>query len=104
MSDPLKDALRKRRENNPNPIKPIPIAMNYLISKFVAPMLRSWKTTLAGVGLVATGVGMLTHSGIAIADGDTNVEAVMSGWGNIVAGIGLILGRDANVSSRDSGV
>lgn len=49
-------------------------------------MVKNWKTTLAGIATILAGVSKAINEGL-------SVEAL----GLIVAGIGLVLGRDYNV-------
>ena len=51
-------------------------------------MFKSWKTTLAGLASIATGV-------ISFSNGET-----MTGITAIIAGVGLLLGKDFNVSGQ----
>lgn len=64
--------------------------------------MKSWKTTLAGVGTILTAVGVALK---AVFDGDpatsVNFEATITA---ITAGVGLILARDNSVSSEQAGV
>lgn len=64
--------------------------------------MKSWKTTLAGVGTILTAVGVALK---AVFDGDpstsVNFEATITA---ITAGIGLIAARDNGVSSEQAGV
>ena len=63
---------------------------------------RSWKTTLAGLSSIMSGLGQIIY---AITDGNpqTNPD-----WGTsiplIITGIGLIFARDNDKSSRDIGI
>ena len=60
--------------------------------------MKSWKTTLAGVGAILGSLGALAKG---IADGDkTLIGTSISG---IVAGVGLIFARDNNKTSEDVG-
>lgn len=103
MND-LNRALKRRREKNPNKIEPLKLTMNFLLTKFISPMLRSWKTSIAGVGMIATGIAMLSHVGVNAADGTIDTEAAVQGWAMIMGGVGMIAARDANVTSKESGV
>lgn len=49
-------------------------------------MLKNWKTTLAGIATILAGVSKAVNEGL-------TVEAL----GLIIAGIGLVLGKDFNV-------
>lgn len=64
--------------------------------------MKSWRTTLAGVGTILTAVGVALK---AVFDGDpatsVNFEATITA---IMAGIGLIAARDNGVSSEQAGV
>jgi hypothetical protein len=65
-------------------------------------MKGSWKTTMAGVAAILTALGSALT---AIFDGNpsTNVE-IATTVSAIMAGIGLIMARDNNVSSEQAGV
>jgi len=49
-------------------------------------MFKNWKTTLAGIASICTGV-------VAITNGD-----IYSGATAIIAGLGLVVGKDFNVT------
>ena len=63
--------------------------------------MKSWKTTLAGVGaiMVAVGAALAAHF-----DSDASTVA---NWGAVmaavIAGIGLIVARDNGVTSEQAG-
>ena len=65
-------------------------------------MKASWRTTAAGIGaiLVAAGSAMSAHF--------DNDPLTVADWGSVVAavvaGIGLIMARDAKVSSQQEGI
>lgn len=65
-------------------------------------MKPSWRTTAAGIGaiLVAAGSAISAHF-----DSD---PLTVADWGSVVAaviaGIGLIMARDAKVSSQEEGI
>ena len=63
--------------------------------------MKSWRTTVAGVGTILASVGFALK---AIFDGDptTNVDFPVLVAG-ITAGIGLITARDNKVSSEEAG-
>lgn len=64
-------------------------------------MFKSWKTTLAGIGAVLVAVGTVLK---AYFDGDPATVADFGVAGAaVVAGIGLIFGRDNDVSSETAG-
>lgn len=64
-------------------------------------MKSSWKTTVAGVGAILVAVGSALN---ATFDAD---PATVADWGAviaaIVAGVGLIMARDNNVTSEQAG-
>lgn len=64
--------------------------------------MKSWKTTLAGVGAILAVVGTALS---ALFDAD---PATVPDWSvvsaGIMAGLGLIVARDANVSSEQQGL
>jgi len=63
--------------------------------------MKSWKTTLAGVGAIMMAVGAALSAHF---DSDATTVA---NWGAVmaavIAGIGLIAARDNNVSSEQAG-
>jgi hypothetical protein len=97
MSFPRLPTLRQRQ--NQNKIRPMNI-----IAKWIAPYVASWKTTLVGVGMIGSGIALLTQTGTKLADGELDTTPAMEGWAMILAGIGFIAGRDANKSSQDSNI
>ena len=97
MSFPKLPTIRQPR--NPNKIRPMNI-----ITKWIAPYLASWKTTLVGIGMIGSGIALLTQTGTKLADGEFDVTPATEGWAMILAGIGFIVGRDANKSSQDSNI
>ena len=62
----------------------------------------NWKTTLGGVGVVLTAIGVALNRAF---DGDpeTNVQIELLVV-EIMAGLALIFARDGDKSSQDSGV
>jgi hypothetical protein len=64
-------------------------------------MTASWRTSLAGLGTILAAVGVAVT---ALTDGD---PATIPDWGivitAVIAGIGLFLARDNNVSSESAG-
>lgn len=80
--------------------KPNIILMNKLILKYIGPILRSWKTTLAGVATIASGVAILAGVGVSAADGELSTEQALTGWGLITAGIAQIVAKDATVTGK----
>lgn len=83
--------------------------MKALLSLVTRP-LRAWavnyKTTLAGITLVAHGaVAVLDHvNAITQGNADLSPDALQLAVGEILAGAGLIAARDADRSSQQSGV
>lgn len=64
-------------------------------------VLANWKTTAAGVALICGAVASFLT---AVTDNDpATIGDPALLVGGIAAGIGLIMGRDGNVSSEDSG-
>lgn len=65
-------------------------------------MKASWRTTVAGIGAI------LVAAGSAIGAHFDNDPLTVADWGSvvaaIVAGIGLIMARDAKVSSQQEGI
>lgn len=62
--------------------------------------MKSWKTTLAGVAMILTGLGAAAN---AIATGSFSGETITAIFAAISGGIGLIAARDNNVTSEDVG-
>lgn len=54
------------------------------------PLPRSWKTTLAGLALLLTVVSKVAGSGVGSLTGQD--------WTAVLAGAGLLVAKDANVS------
>jgi hypothetical protein len=78
--------------------------MNWILKK-ILPFLINWKTTLAGVGLIAHAISSVADQLVAVADGGPlTLEGLHIAWGEIIGGIGLIAARDANKSSQDSSI
>ena len=61
--------------------------------------MKSWKTTLSGVGVILTALGAGIKMFLA---GDTG-SAITALVGGISAGVGLIAARDNNVTSEQAG-
>lgn len=63
--------------------------------------MSSWKTTAAGIGTMAAAIG------VAVTAMFDNDPTTIADWGSVVAaiiaGIGLILARDNNVTSEQAG-
>ena len=79
-------------------------AMNY-VSKKLLPFLLNWKTTLAGVALILHGCSAIVESLLQVTEGASlTLDSLQLGFGEIIAGAGLIAARDANKSSQDSNV
>ena len=62
-------------------------------------MKGSWKTSAAGASSILGGLALVAK-GIS----ENNFEAIGSGITAVIAGIGLILARDNNVTSEQAGV
>jgi len=76
--------------------------MNFVLKK-ILPFLLNWKTTLAGVGLIAHGIGSVADHLHGATDGHPiTLESLQLAIGEIIGGLGLIAARDANKSSQDS--
>lgn len=71
-----------------------------LLLKYVSPFLKSWKTSLAGVGTIASGIVLLSGVGVAAADGELSTDQAVIGWGLVVSGVAQIMGKDANVTTK----
>jgi hypothetical protein len=63
-------------------------------------MKSSWKTSLAGVASILTGLLTLVHSG---QNGTITTADMTTAFTAIIAGVGLIFARDNNVSSEEAG-
>jgi hypothetical protein len=64
--------------------------------------MKSWKTTIAGVGAILTAVG---HALSALFDNDPSTVVQLDVTvGAILAGVGLIAARDNGVTSEQAGV
>ena len=63
-------------------------------------MIKSWKTTLAGIlGIIAAGITMVA---VPILDGDETTVANWAAFGAMaVTAIGLLFARDNKVTSED---
>jgi hypothetical protein len=82
---------------------PIHRATMSFVLKRILPFLVNWKTTLAGIGLIAHGIGGLAdHLHGATEGNPLSFEALQLIIGELIAGVGLIAARDANKSSQDS--
>ena len=60
-------------------------------------MLKSWKTTVAGIAAILTGAAMLLQA--LIGDGGS----IEGGIASVMAGVGLLAARDNGVSSESAG-
>lgn len=64
--------------------------------------MKSWKTSILGLGAILTAIGAALT---AVFDADpattVNIEGTFTA---IMAGVGLLFARDNNVSSEDAGV
>ena len=78
--------------------------MKYISNKLL-PFLLNWKTTLAGVALILHGGGSVADALHKVTEGSPlTLEGLQLSFGEIIAGFGLIVARDANKSSQDSHV
>jgi hypothetical protein len=94
-----------RRLKKPNLDLSMKSIIDYLVSKQLRPVLVNWKTTLAGVALLLAESGKIVAAFSAVANGDgLDLESLGTLTVNVPIAVGLILGRDANVSSQESGV
>ncbi len=68
----------------------------------MTPSIKSWRTTATGVLAIVIGIATAAKCEL---DGD---PATVADWGivatAILAGIGLIMARDAGISSEASGI
>lgn len=66
-------------------------------------ILKNWKTTLAGVGVLLGGVSVIAKT---LSDGwqPGDMELLTGAGTAVAAGFGMIFARDADKSSQDSGV
>lgn len=62
--------------------------------------MKSWKTTVSGVGSILAGLGTLAKL---ISSGNFTAEGITAAIGLITGGFGLVFARDNNVSSEDAG-
>ena len=99
MSFPEPSHLRRQRQKNTNHIHPKTMIAKLLL-RYVSPLLKSWKTTLAGVGTVASGIVLLSGVGVAAADGELSTDQAVIGWGLVASGVAQIMGKDANVTGK----
>lgn len=58
--------------------------------------MKSWKTTVSGIGMILSGIGAAMKCGFC-------TEGVTMGIGLVTGGLGLIFARDNNVTSEDAG-
>lgn len=104
MSFPTFPVKRMNRATNPRNTEPPNIKAKNMIAKlilrYVSPFLKSWKTTLAGVGTVASGLVLLSGVGVAAADGELSTDQAVIGWGLVASGVAQIMGKDANVTGK----
>ena len=64
-------------------------------------LLKSWKTTAAGVASILAAGALLLQ---AVSDGGLTGETIAEVIALMTAGIGLLTARDADKSSQDHGV
>ncbi|PYF05053.1 hypothetical protein BJ122_102279 [Rhodopseudomonas faecalis] len=58
-------------------------------------MFTNWKTTVAGIGAILLGAG---HIATNVANGTFTGNELFADFGAIVAGVGLLFGKDWNVT------
>lgn len=63
--------------------------------------MKSWKTTIGGVGMI---LGALAGLLVAFANGSLTTEALTAAGTAIAGGVALLAARDNSVSSEDAGV
>lgn len=65
-------------------------------------ILTNWKTTLGGIGLLASGIAAAAHT---LADGwqSGDMDLMTAAIGGITGGFAMIFARDADKSSETSG-
>ena len=63
-------------------------------------MKSSWRTSLAGVASILTGLIALVHAG---QNGTVTADTLTVAGTSIAGGIGLIFARDHSVSSEEAG-
>lgn len=95
----LASILEKRGRKNPHNITSKKMIAK-LLTKYVAPYLKSWRTTLAGIGTLASGIAILAGVGVTAADGELSTEQAVIGWGLITSGLSQIAGKDAPVTGK----
>jgi hypothetical protein len=66
--------------------------------------MNSWKTTITGIGMILTGLGMVGKILNDFGIGEPiKYEDVTIAVSTIVGGIGLLSARDNNVTSEEAG-
>jgi hypothetical protein len=50
-------------------------------------MMGGWKTWVAAIGLIASGIGMIATGFVAE---PMNFDMIVAGWGSIMAGLALV--------------
>lgn len=104
MSFPTFPGRRMNRATNPHNKQPPNLKAKNMITnlllKYVSPFLKSWKTSIAGVGTLASGIAILAGVGVAAADGELSTDQAVIGWGLVASGIAQIMGKDANVTTK----
>ncbi len=94
-----------RRPSKPNLDLSMKSIIDYLVSRQLRPILVNWKTSLAGVALLLAESGKIVATLSAVASGESlDLDALGSLTVSIPMAVGLIMGRDANISSQESGV
>jgi hypothetical protein len=80
--------------------------LSSIVTKQVRPILANRKTTLAGLIVIAHALHTFVSHLHAVAEGqiDVDLDSLQSAVGEAVVGWGLLMARDANRSSQDSGV
>lgn len=71
-------------------------------NKTMKAILANWKTTLGGIGLLASGIAAAAHT---LADGwqSGDMDLITAAIGGITGGFAMIFARDADKSSETSG-
>lgn len=94
------DGIFRRSKRNQTPNLKAKNMLAKLFIKYISPYLKSWKTSLAGIGSIASGVAILSGVGVAAADGEISTDQAILGWGLIAAGLNGVMGKDANVVGK----
>lgn len=62
--------------------------------------MKSWKTTLGGVGTILAGIGIIINM---VTSGNYPPDQITAAMAAISGGFGLIFARDNGVSSEEAG-